>query len=175
VMKENISLWMTVYIVDKFSVDLSTSSYYVLLIPVLGFLGRSVYPLSLKLCRGRENTVSLAGFILCTAAAMLLSVGRVGMVTSVLALSLIYAAVSMINTSILSIYPLHYLKTGNVASVSGIMDFATYLGGGIASVIYGVVIKAFGYQPMFISWVVISLVSVVFIHRINRFRAIESA
>lgn len=171
VMKENISLWMTVYVVDKFNVDLSTSSYYVLLIPVLGFLGRTVYPLSLKICRGRENTVSFVGFILCVVAAALLSLGKVGMGVSVLSLSVIYAAVSMINTSILSIYPLQYLCTGNVASVSGIMDFATYFGGGISSILYGVVIKNFGYQPMFISWAVLSFFSILVLCRINRLRA----
>ena len=173
VMKENISLWMAVYIVDTYCVDLSTSSYYILLIPIIGFIGRTVYPAAYKLCKNRENTVSLIGFIICVAASVLLCFSGVGMIWSVLALSIIYAAVSMINTSILSIYPLHYLKTGNVASVSGIMDFGTYLGGGIASMIYGVVIKHFGYLPMFVSWAIISVVSIVFIMKINQKRKAE--
>lgn len=170
VMKENISLWMTVYIVDTYCVDLSTSSYYILLIPVIGFVGRTIYPAVYKMCESKENTVSLLGFITCTAASVLLCFSRIGMTASVLALSVIYAAVSMINTSILSIYPLHYLKTGNVASVSGIMDFATYLGAGIASVLYGIVIKNFGYLPMFVSWAGISGICVILIMKINRSR-----
>ena len=82
-------------------------------------------------------------------------------------MSIIYAAVSMINTSILSIYPLRFLKTGNVASVSGVMDFATYLGAGVSGVIYGALIKSFGYTPMFVSWVVISIISMVLIKKIK--------
>ena len=170
VMKENISLWMTVYVVDKYSVDLSTSSYYILLIPVIGFIGRTIYPAVYKMCREKENTVSLVGFIISVLAAVIICISGVGMIYAVLCLSVIYAAVSMINTSILSIYPLHYLKTGNVASVSGIMDFATYLGGGISGVIYGVVIKHFGYLPMFVSWAVLSILSVLLIIRINSIR-----
>ncbi|MEE1224300.1 MAG: MFS transporter [Clostridia bacterium] len=170
VMKENISLWMTVYVVDKYSVDLSTSSYYILLIPVIGFIGRTIYPAVYKMCREKENTVSLVGFIISVLAAVIICISGVGMICAVLCLSVIYAAVSMINTSILSIYPLHYLKTGNVASVSGIMDFATYLGGGISGVIYGVVIKHFGYLPMFVSWAVLSILSVLLIIRINSIR-----
>lgn len=170
VMKDNISLWMTVFIVDTYLVDLSTSAYYVLLIPIIGFIGRTLYPFMFKLCKGKENTVSLIGFALCITASLILCVGKVGMILSVLALSVIYAAVSMINTSILSIYPMHYLKTGNVASVSGIMDFATYLGAGISSVIYGVVIDAFGYVPMFVSWAVISVISIIMILKINKNR-----
>lgn len=175
VMKENISLWMAVYIVDKYCVDLSTSSYYVLLIPVIGFIGRTAYPVLYRLCKNREHSVSLIGFTLCAAASVLISFDGVGMIWSILALSVVYAAASVINTSILSIYPMHYLKTGNVASVSGIMDFATYLGGGIASMIYGVVIARFGYLPMFLSWIVLSAVSVAAILIINHRRKAEAA
>ena len=167
VMKENISLWMTVFIVDTYLVDLSTSSYYILLIPSIGLVGRMIYSAVYKICKENENNVSLIGFAICVICALLLCFGKVNILVSILALSLIYAAVSMINTSMLSIYPMHYTQSGNVASVSGIMDFATYLGAGISSVIYGVVIKSLGYSPMFISWIVISLISIVLIVKIN--------
>ncbi|MBE7031292.1 MAG: MFS transporter [Ruminococcaceae bacterium] len=173
IMKENISLWMTVYMIDTYCVDLSTSAYYVLLIPSIGFVGRLVYPACYRFCRGNENTVSLVGFAVCALCAVPLFFGAINMMVSVLCLGLIYTAVSMINTSILSIYPLHYLKTGNVASVSGIMDFATYLGGGVASVIYGITIERFGYLPMFASWVVTSLISMVLIQKIKNDRKRE--
>lgn len=173
VMKENISLWMTVFIVDRYQVDLSTSSYYILLIPLIGFVGRTVYPVIYSLSRNRENRVSLLGFLVCLVAAVLLCFGKIPMLAAILALSIIYTAASVINTSILSIYPLHYLKTGNVASVSGIMDFATYLGAGISGVIYGVAIKNFGYIPMFVSWAVISVISIAFLMKIESDRKVQ--
>ena len=120
-----------------------------------------------------ENTVSVVCFVVCIAASIPLCMEDTGMLTAVILLSLVYTAASMINTSILSIFPLSYLKTGNVASVSGIMDFATYLGGGVASMIYGVVIAAFGYVPMFVSWIVISAISVLMLIKINRDRKAE--
>ena len=40
VLKDNISLWMAVYIMDVFGINLEQSSYYILLIPMLGFLAR---------------------------------------------------------------------------------------------------------------------------------------
>ena len=110
----------------------------------------------------------MLGFAVCIVSAMLLCVKGTGALVAVILLSLIYTAVSMINTSILSIYPLSYQATGNVASVSGVMDFATYLGGGVASMIYGIVIAAFGYAPMFVSWAVISVISVLMLVKINR-------
>ena len=99
---------------------------------------------------------------------LLLCFAATSPVTAVLYLSLIYTAVSLINTSLLSIYPIRFLKSGNVASVSGLMDFATYLGGGIGSVLYGVLILHFGYLPMFASWAAVSLLSLLIFARVRR-------
>lgn len=161
VMKENISLWMTVYVIDRYGADLSTSSYYIILIPVIGFVGRIIYPAVLKLFGEKEIDVSTFGFAVCVIFSAVLCFQNIGMLTSVVSLSIIYAAVSVINTSFLSIYPLRYAKSGNTASVSGIMDFATYLGAGISSAVYGIVIKNFGYTSMFLSWAVISVISIL--------------
>lgn len=57
---------------------------------------------------------------------------------------------------------MNFAKSGNVASVSGMMDFATYCGAGIGSFVYGVVISHFGYAPMFVSWIIICAISIVF-------------
>lgn len=167
VMKENIGIWMAVFTVATYGVDLEKSSYYILLIPVIGLIGRLAYTFVYRLCGENENRVSLMGFVLCGVCAGVLCFGKTHILISIAALSIIYAAVSMINTSMLSIMPLHYAKSGNVASVSGIMDFATYLGGGIGSFAYGIIIKYAGYIPMFVSWLVISVISFLIILSIN--------
>lgn len=159
VMKENISLWMAMYIVDTYCVDLTKSSYYILLIPVIGLIGRLLYSPFLKFCRDNEITVSVIGFVCCFVASIPL-LFSFSALSAALLLSIIYTAVSIINTSMLSVYPLRYSKSGKAASVSGIMDFFTYFGGGISGVIYGVLIKSYGYLPMFVSWCVLSLISV---------------
>ena len=171
VMKENVSTWMVLFAMNTFAIDLSESSYYILLIPLVGLIGRLAYPIALRAVGERENTVSLIGFALCLVASVLLLFPSLGIVAAVLALALVYAASSMINTSITSIYPTSYLESGNVASVSGLLDFASYLGAGISGAIYGVVISNFGYAPMFVSWIVISLLSMGVILIINRLRA----
>lgn len=174
VMKENVSVWMVTFAIATFGVDLSTSSYYVLLIPLIGLIGRLAYPMALSAVKEKENTVSLIGFLLCAIASVLLLFPSLGITAAVIALGLVYAASSMINTSITSIYPTSFLNSGNVASVSGLLDFASYLGAGVSGVVYGVVIEYFGYQPMFISWIAISAISLGVILLINRLRAKEA-
>ena len=167
VMKDNVTLWMTVFFIDRFGVNLSQSAYSVLLIPVVGLVGRLLYPFVYRFCGSHEHKVSKVAFWACLAASVLLCFKVLPLVAAMLCLSAVYAAVSMANTSFLSIYPMSFAKSGNIASVSGIMDFCTYLGAGIASMIYGVVIQHWGYLPMFISWGIISFVSVFFLKKLE--------
>lgn len=168
--KDNISLWMTVYFVDTFIVDLSSSAGFVLFIPLIGFVGRMIYPLIFKTCKGREHVVSLISFLLCAVITLPLCFDIKSAIVAVICLSLIYALVSVINTSMLSIYPIKFADTGNVASVSGLMDFITYLGSGLSSWCYGIIIKNFGYSQMYMSWVIIAILSVFMIYRVENNR-----
>lgn len=170
VMKENVTVWMVVYAAAVFGADLSESAYYVLLIPVIGLIGRLSYPFTLRLAREKENSVALVGFGLCLASSVVLLFTSFGLVSAVIALGVVYAATSIVNTSITSIYPMRYLKSGNVSSVSGLLDFASYLGAGVSSAVYGVVIKSFGYRPMFISWIAVSVISIGALILVNYFR-----
>ena len=160
VMKENISLWMTVYVIDTYAVDLSASAYYLLLIPAFGFVGRTVHQLFYKLLGENEHRVSMLGFVL-TALFSVLALCRVSVLYSVLCLTAIYAAISMVNTSFLSIYPIRFRAAGNVSSVSGVLDLVTYLGAGVSAFAYGYIIKLFGYESMFATWAMLAAVACV--------------
>lgn len=160
VMKENISLWMTVYIMDTYAVDLRESAYYLLLIPAFGFVGRVAHQVFYKLFRENEHAVSLLGFAL-TVLFSALCLCKVSALYSVVCLTAIYASISMVNTSFLSIYPIRYRAKGNVSSVSGIIDFVTYLGAGISAFAYGYMIKPLGYDSMFITWAVLAAVACI--------------
>lgn len=155
VLKDNISLWMTVYVMDVFGVDLEQSSYYILLIPTLGFLARMLAPELYRLAGERERVVLAWGFVVCVAGSLLLVFLAASTWLAIVYLSLVYMAVSVMNACFLSFFPLQFAREGTVASVSGIMDFATYLGTGISSVVFGVLIEGYGYGAMFATWAVL--------------------
>lgn len=152
---------MTLFFADTYGIDLSKTAGFVLFIPLVGFIGRMLYPPIYRLCDEREHTVSLIGVAACAlCSAVLLSPGLPA-VMSIIMLSLIYMAVSLINTSLLSIFPLEFAKSGNVASVSGLMDFGTYLGAGVGSVVLGYGITHLGYSSMFILWLAAAVAAAV--------------
>ena len=155
VLKDNISLWMTVYIMDSFGVDLQQSSGYVLLIPTVGFFARILAPELYRMVKERDKPLLMCGFAFSVGGALMLVFCAYSAWLAIACLSLIYTAVSVMNGCFLSFFPMRFAKEGYVASVSGIMDFATYLGTGISSIFYGMMIECFGYGAMFLSWAVL--------------------
>ena len=169
VIKDNISLWMAVYFLDRFAIDLESSAWYVLLIPLISLVSRFVYPVCYRLIGKRENFISLLCFALSAVLSVLLCLELPHPIVAALCLSLLYALISMINTSLLSMFPLRFAKENMVSSVSGLADFATYLGAGIGSAVYGFIIARFGYLPMFASWGVLCVISVILVLRQHPF------
>lgn len=160
--KDNVSYWMPLFLLACYGVNLKESTWYVLLIPVIGFLGRLAYPVCFRLAKERENTLSVILFAACALLTVPLLFGAaIPMAVAAVALGMIYALTSMINTSLLSIYPLRFTESGNVASVSGLMDFAAYMGYGIGSAVFGFLIEALGdgvgYPVMYGSWIALAV------------------
>lgn len=162
VLRDNVSLWMAVYVMDVFGVNLEQSSYYILLIPALGFLAKMVAPELYRLAGESENQVLSWGFVVCGVSSLMLVFRAASPWMAVACLSLVYMAVSVINAFLLSFFPLQFAREGAVASVSGIMDFATYLGTGISSMVFGILIEGYGYGAMFAVWAVLSGICLLF-------------
>lgn len=161
IIKDNLNTWAPSYFVDEFDIDLNGMALFVFVIPLLGFMGRLLYPVVFKLCGGREHIASIVGFSVCLLALLPLCIGRPGPILAAICLSLIAAAIQLINTSMLSIVPLRFAGKGAVSTVSGMMDFATYMGAGVSSSIYGYFLDRIGYGAMYGSWIVIAVISIL--------------
>lgn len=161
VIKDNIGNWMAIYFITKYAVDLKSSAWFVLLIPAVGMVGRLAYPFCYKLCKQREHLISIACFALCAVLACVLAIDLPLPIIAAICLSLIYALISMINTSLLSMFPLRFADKNMVSSVSGVADFATYIGAGVGSAIYGFWNDGGNFFAMFISWAVLCIISIL--------------
>jgi len=148
----------------QYNIDLEASAYFILLIPVVGLAGRMAYPFICRFYKEREYKIASHGFLVCIVAALLLLI-KVPPIVAMIALSLIYAAVSIINGVFLSAFPLQFAATGNQASVSGIMDFFNYFGAAVGSLVFGFITEHFGYSSMFLTYALVSVISVIIIER----------
>ena len=167
-MKDSISLWMAVFLLSRYGVDIKESAGYVLLIPTAGLVIRFFYRPVYSLCGERELVVAYICYILCGAASVVMLSKNLPIIMAVVALCIVFATVSLINVSVIGMFPLRFAHSGNTGSVSGIIDFCSYLGTGIFSVIYGSLVDSYGFFPMFLSWLIFSVISFVILVRLQK-------
>lgn len=106
--------------------------------------------------------------MICLVASVMLCIPKVPMLATSVALSIVYAATAMANTSFISIYFINFASSGDVVTTGDIIDFCTYLGTSVASLVYSIIVDNWDYTPMFISWSVLSILSVIILHKLNR-------
>ncbi len=157
VIKDNISAWAPKFFQTNYGFTLSQMQIFVYIIPVIGMVGRLAYPTLYKLFKSNENNVSIASAALCFISMLPLVLGIKNIFVASICLCLTNAAINVINTSMLSMFPIKFSKTGNVSSVTGLMDFVTYLGAGIGSAVYGITLTDGNFGFMFYSWIAISI------------------
>ena len=167
-MKDSIALWMAVFLLNRYGINIKESAAYVLLIPTAGLVVRFFYRPVYKLCRERELVVAYLCFILCGAASVVLFSDDLPLIAAVVALCLIFAGISTINVSVIGMFPLRFAHSGNTGSVSGIIDFCSYLGTGVFSVVYGSLVDQYGFFPMFLSWLIFSVISFFILLKLQR-------
>ena len=174
--KDNISLWMALFFVDRYDIDLNASAAFVLFIPLVGLVGRLAYPFLNRLYKQKEYQLCSHAYLLCGLVGALLLIKILPPIAAIICLSLIYAAVSIVNTFLLSCFPLQFTANGNQSSVSGILDFFSFVGAGIGSISYGYLVSAFGYSAMFLSYILVAVISIIIIkNKVKAEREVSSS
>lgn len=161
IIKDNLNLWIPILFMMMYGIDVKQVVIYVFLIPLATLVGRLIFPWMYHRCRENEKVVVTIAFIVCIGSLMPLVAYQIPIWFAALLLACIALAVSVINAAFLTIFPLRFVESNNVASVSGIMDFIAYMGSAIGSVLFGIVIKYSGYKSIILFWIVISVISVV--------------
>ena len=157
--KDNITVWLALYFVDKYGVDVSKVAGYVFFIPLLTMLGKSSYLFLAKLLKD-DYRISILSFAVCAVCALVLCVFDVPLFGAVLCFGLISALVAIINTHFLVAFPAEIATENTFSFAASIMDLLTYGGAGFGSLIFGVLITKFGFGSMFLVWSVFSAASI---------------
>lgn len=161
IIKDNLNLWIPILFMMMYGIDVKQVVIYVFLIPLATLVGRLIFPWMYHRCRENEKVVVTMAFIVCIGSLVPLVAYQIPIWLAALLLACIALAVSVINAAFLTIFPLRFVESNNVASVSGIIDFIAYMGAAVGSILFGIVIKYLGYQSIILFWIVISVISIV--------------
>ena len=153
--KDGINLWTPTLLVQSHNQSIATASIYALVVPLFGFVGVLVVTWFNQLLGGRDE-LSI-GVLFGVGAVVALGVRWAFTGDSVLLLTLFIglcsAIINGINIVLLSSIPLRYAHSGKTSSIAGFLDFASYVGSALMTVITGLVVNLWGWGTLLWLWV----------------------
>ncbi|KLU39098.1 MAG: hypothetical protein AA931_10880 [Peptococcaceae bacterium 1109] len=157
--KEGINLWTPSLLMHSQGLSISAAALYSLIVPVMGFLGVLVAGFLTRFLPDERWGITVLLF-----SGALLSVGVRGALGSANALlfSLAVGACSMVingtNAILLSTLPMKYGAAGKSSTLAGYLDFASYVGSALMTIITGSVISMWGWAAVAPLWTALFLI-----------------
>ncbi len=162
VIKDGIALWAPTLLLETQRLGLASAVNLVLVIPVMNFVGILVAG---KLNQKLRHQDTLTAAVLMTLALLgvfgLMVGSNLGPYTTLLFLGFTSAMMYGTNTILLSVVPMGYARYNLVSSVAGFLDFSSYLAAGAAAAVTGLIVDKFGWQMVFIAWILISAIGIL--------------
>lgn len=156
-LKDGITTWMPVYMAEMFGMSSSQSILSTAVLPICSVFSTL---LSSALLYRLKNEVLTASLLFGTGAiagiSMLVVYNRHPTVCVVM-MTLITGCMFGVNLMLTSRLPGHFAGRGNVSTVSGILNAATYVGSALSTYIFGAVAESTGWMTVVVLWVTAAL------------------
>lgn len=153
--KDGITLWTPTLLVQSQNQSIATASLYALVVPSFGFIGVLVTTWFNDRLGGRDEFAIGILFAIGGAFSLLVrgTLGSESVLLFILLIGLCGAIINGINIILLSSIPLRYYDTGKTSSIAGFLDFASYVGSALMTLITGVVVNIWGWGMLLWLWV----------------------
>ncbi|MBQ9131640.1 MAG: MFS transporter, partial [Clostridia bacterium] len=90
----------------------------------------------------------------------LLNLASASVAISMLLMALIVACMHGINLMLITVVPKRFVKSGKVATYSGLLNACTYIGASISTYGFAALAESFGWNFTILTWVLVSLAGV---------------
>ncbi len=166
VIKEGIALWTPTFLKDNYDVTQTQISLISTLVPLVGIVGIFLAGWLNTRYKERERKPLIILLIMAIISCFTLYcvIGN-NIYLDVILLSLSSAIMYGVNMLLLTMVPLGYARYNKASSVTGFLDFCSYLGAGLSGVLTGFIVDLLGWSIIMILWVVLALIGIVAVSR----------
>ena len=160
VIKDGIGLWGPVYFMEQHGLDVKNAIFTTATIPVVNFSG---VLLTLKLYKsGRLKMMVASMLFVCTLLTIgLLLFGKSNLIMAILFLCTSSALMFGVNSLLINVYPLSFAQYGRVSGIAGFLNSCSYAASGLAAMLSGFMLEAFGWNSLIIMWGCIAVLGTI--------------
>jgi OPA family glycerol-3-phosphate transporter-like MFS transporter len=157
-LRDSVMTWMPSYVAETYQLDNSAAILSGVILPVFSLvcfriterLHRKVFP-NLLVCAS-----VLFGASILASGVLYLFPGS-GAAIAVFMLAVIKGCMSGVNFLLISILPRRFRKHGNISTVSGVLNSATYVGSAVSTYGIAVISETFGWSASTLTWLILSI------------------
>lgn len=162
IMRNAVVFWIPTFITERFSLSVTTAVSISSILPFVNLLGTLATVAIVKRMQYNEKRVLVLLFAFSAAmfGCMFLLNGR-GMGINIAALFLASAAMTGGCNMIFSYYVLDFTDTGRISTITGFLDFISYLFASFANVAFSSFIQRTGWNNIVLSWAVLCVLGAV--------------
>lgn len=167
--KDGLDLWIPTVLTEQFALDSEIVAVIVTVLPILNIVGVYFAKFLFNKFNMTELGCTALMFAISTAALgivlLMMQTSATGIFTAILVtLLLAFSSASMLgaNTMILTFIPLHFAKIGRASFLSGTLNCFSYAAAAVSSIAIGAVSEGFGWEGVFVAFVIAALLGAVF-------------
>jgi OPA family glycerol-3-phosphate transporter-like MFS transporter len=162
VLKDGIITWIPTYLTETFSIEPFISVTLTTLLPIVNLTGVYLANRLNKCLFHNEGKTALCFFVVTLVAILFMILfGDFSVYGSILVFAVVTSAMTAVNTTLISLVPIHFQRFGSVSTVSGILNATTYIGSALASILFGRTAEVFGWGGVRGSWCAIATLGAV--------------
>jgi len=153
IVKEGITLWGPLYIMEKQGFGMDSSLWLILLVPIMNLFGFLLTGWMADRMQNREAVILSILFVASGFSCYgLLVFAHTSTLTCVLLLGLASSLLHGTNVLLSAAIPMKFKRYNRTSAVAGILDSSSYLGAGASAALSGLIIDAFGWNGVMTFW-----------------------
>lgn len=163
ILKDGITTWMPVYLTEMFGMDSASSILSATILPVCSVFSTLLSSALLYKLKNEFLTAALLFGVSALAGLAMLPASGSYPAVCIGAMTLITGCMYGINLMLLSRVPGHFASYGNIATVTGVLNAATYVGSALSTYGFGALAQTRGWWAVIVLWVVVAFTGALFL------------
>lgn len=160
VLRDGVTNWMPFYLQETFHIPEENAIISTVILAVFSIISFSFFDFLFRKVFQNEvfcAAVIFVGSVVCAGALYLSNLFSASVVISMLLMALIVAFMHGVNLMLITIVPKRFLKSGKVATYSGLFNAFTYIGAAASTYGFAALSEKFGWNFTILTWILVSL------------------
>lgn len=160
-LKDGATSWIPTYLSDNFALIPAFSILLTMFLPLVNLGGAYLAGMVFERIKNEMKAAAVFFLVTCCTLVLMVVVGHQSVILSVICLAIISCCMMAASVLLVNMFPLRFANQNRVGTVSGFLNFSTYVGSAICTYSVGAILIGAGWITVFAIWLVVSVVAML--------------